>query len=200
MRNLIRPGYALLAAAALCLVLADAATVNAATTNPTDDTLTSLRGKVTKLAAVSRSGITLSGTFELYTPLDLRLVTITIYQLLDEEGGAGELLDGDFPLVLTATPGNKTRNGRYTTPTGVKPKLRLEIPTDRTEPGSFFLNGSLATTALPQLCPPGRGSTTALKTGFFIDDGINPIVMVEGTTEWQCLGRDATTPTSLLAP
>lgn len=194
MHNVFRSGYALLAVAGLCQVLTGTPTADAA------DTLTSLRGKATKLGTVERAGVTISGTFTLDTPLDLRTVTITIDSLLDEEGGAGELLGGSFPLVLNATPGNKTRNGRYATATGAKPKLRLEIPNDRTKPGSFFLNGSLASIALPHLCPPGRGSTTTLKTSFTIDDGVNPIVTVEGDTAWQCLGKDASTPLMLLAP
>ncbi|MBI5504355.1 MAG: hypothetical protein HY899_06115 [Deltaproteobacteria bacterium] len=176
----------------LCL-----ATIPAVTAQAASPSLTKLRGSVTKLGSINRSTAGLTGEFRLDRPLAVNRSTITVEALLDEVGGSGELLVADFPLTLFVQPGAKPKTATFETAPDVRPRVRLDIPSQRTLPASFILNTLGATIALPQNCSAGRGSTTTLTLRFTIDDGASVPVVVEGALPWTCLGKNPQVPTSL---
>ena len=59
--------------------------------------------------------------------------------VLREAGGGEELVAG-LPLTLRVQAGSKPLTARYATAFGVRPKARIDIPANRTIPGSFILN------------------------------------------------------------
>jgi hypothetical protein len=159
--------------------------------------LTLLRGAVSKLGSDARSTIMLSGEFVLSTPLEVSHLTVTFNKVLSENGGAGELLGG-LPAVLRVAPGAKPKTATFTSATGAKPKMRLDIPASRTAPSSFLLNVQSGTIGFPDLCSGGRTSATSLTLSMSLDDGINPTVVVTGTVKWDCIGKVQLAPFSLL--
>lgn len=191
MRSVVRNVYATATAVALCVASVPQ------TAQAASQSLTQLRGSVTKLGSIGRSSVALSGQFRLDRPLAVNRSTIVIDSLLDEVGGSGELLVADFPLVLFVQPGAKPKTATFETAPDVRPRVRLDIPFQRTLPASFILNTMGATIALPQDCTAGRSSTTALTMRFTIDDGASVPVVVEGAMPWGCLGKNPQIPTSL---
>jgi len=164
-----------------------------------EDTLNRLAGRVTKIGQPGRSGISMQGGFQLEERLQLNRAVVVVDALLEEEGGAGELLNAAFPITVPLAPGAKPRVASFATPRGVSPRIRLDIPTSRTEPGSFHMIVTGASVNMPALCSPARISTTPLRLRFTISDGVIDPVVVEGDAIWQCIGKVRTTPQSLRA-
>ncbi|HYC53602.1 MAG TPA: hypothetical protein VEL28_01505 [Candidatus Binatia bacterium] len=190
MRTAFRSASLLASTLSLLSIVAVAAVADA-------QEITYLRGSATKLGSVGgRSGIALSGEFVANDPVILNQATITIHSLLRELEGGEELVAG-LPLTLHVQPGSKLRSARYGTAFGVRPKARIDIPANRTIPGSFILNLQTADIAFPQLCSTPPGSRTTLETSFTIDDGVNPPIVVEGEVDWNCIGRNPAAPISL---
>lgn len=155
--------------------------------------IVALRGKATKLGSVGRASISLSGEYSLGGPIILNRATVTVEAVLDEEGGGGELVAG-LPATLLLQPGAKPKTVRYQTAARLAPKMRLDVPEGRTRPESFILNIQQASIDLPELCPPGRGSSTDLTLRFTFNDRLNPPITVEGNFAWLCIGKDPQAP------
>lgn len=141
--------------------------------------------------------------------LNLATSTVMITKLLDERGGAGELVKGTggvdlLPIILSPRPGAKANAAIFESPSGEVPKVQLEIQTKGHDIYDFLLRVDRASIpAFPQLCAADGRLTTHLTTRATIDDGVNPPLEVSTTQPWRCLdliGRDPKKPRSLRVP
>jgi len=131
----------------------------------------------------NRGGLRITERFTLDGASDLSTSVVTIDRLLNEVGGAGELVDG-LPITLSASPSSNTNSAIYETPAGVFPRLRMTIAKRGGNQFNFRLDGVDATIDSPLQCP-----TTNLTTTFTIDDGINPPQAVTTERPWRCFKR-----------
>jgi len=131
----------------------------------------------------NRGGLRITERFTLDGTIDLSTSVVTIDRLLNEVGGAGELVDG-LPITLSASPSSNTNSAIYETPAGVFPRLRMTIAKRGGNQFNFRLDGVDATIDSPLQCP-----TTNLTTTFTIEDGINPPQAVTTERPWRCSKR-----------
>src|SRR5262249_52782357 len=95
----------------------------------------SLTGSATGVGSDTDNGsIRLQGKFTATDPVALNEATLTLTSVLDEVGGAGELVRGTggavvLPLTLTARAGGKATDAIYETSSGVRPIVWAEIKT-----------------------------------------------------------------------
>ena len=161
------------------------------------------RGRVTHVGRLTASGsarrgqVRMSGRFSVSGDLDLAVSSVVVQDLLNEMGGAGELLRGKggepalpIPLRLTSY---RSRRGpaRYKAiGAGLHPSCRLKIRSRSRQVFEFSLRckGAEVPTipAPPQLCSEGPRPTTNLMTSFVIN-AVKP-VMVKTVKPWRCLG------------
>lgn len=164
---------------------------------------TSVTGSAKRLGEAGAGNVGMLVKFEFAGAIDLSTSTITIHSLLDEAGGAGELV-AELPVTLEALPGGRPNGAIFETPPQARPKFRVEVQTKGDEGlFSFLSRVEFATIAFPLLCPPGsRPPRTNLATHFTIDDGVNPPVVVALTHAWRCLDfiRGTNNPRSLAVP
>jgi hypothetical protein len=164
---------------------------------------TSATGSAKRLGEAGAGNVGMLVKFEFAAAIDLSTSTITIHSLLDEAGGAGELV-AELPVTLEARPGSRPNGAIFETPPQARPKFRVEVQTKGDEGlFSFLSRVEFATIAFPLLCPPGsRPPRTNLATHFTIDDGVNPPVVVALTHAWRCLDfiRGTNNPRSLAVP
>jgi hypothetical protein len=151
--------------------------------------------------------------FTTAAPANLGASTVTIDSLLNERGGAGELVKGTdgvnlLPMTLFARPGSTPTAAIFETPSRAIPKVRLEVQTKGQNLFDWLLRVDRGTIpAFPELCTGGSRLTTNLLTQFTIDDGINPPVPISTVQPWRCLDLvgiprvpPAPAPRSLRAP
>jgi hypothetical protein len=159
--------------------------------------LTADRAKVTSVGVVPAAGeqgdaiLKLTGSFVFDGALDLASSSVTIRALLDEIGGAGELLKGlggsdALPAVLFRKSGNDS-SVTYTSAGSARPSFRLAL---HRKPGGLYtanLRVNRATVSSdPTLCT-GSPESTVLDTVLVIDDGHNPPATVAGSLAWVCV-------------
>ena len=119
--------------------------------------------------------------------------TVTINALLNEEGasGAGELVEG-VPIVLQALPGGGSTAAIFETPSGVAPRVTVEVQIAPSSWSTVAIAMEGATIArFPELCATARPPATTLTTRFTIDDGVNPPLTVTSREPWRCLAPTA---------
>jgi len=174
--------------------------------------LTGSASRVGQVAAPGKETGAKVGMVEKFTLsgfVDLGASTLTIQSLLDEPGGASELVNGLggvdlLPLTLAALPGGKPNYAIFETPSGALPKVRVEMQTKGQNIYDWLLRLERTTIpAFPQRCTGGSRPTTSLATSFTIDDGVNPPVEVSTVKPWRCLdliGGDPQKPRSLRTP
>jgi subtilisin family serine protease len=137
--------------------------------------------------------VAIQGAFAFGGPLgDLRSSALTIPTLLDESatGGAGELAAG-VPITLSPGRGGNPDEVIFRTADRLRPKVWMELKRVSEGRFTFRLVVEFTTIDIPSLCTPGA-PTTILGTGFAIDDGMNPPVVVATAEPWQCrLGAHA---------
>jgi hypothetical protein len=135
--------------------------------------------------------VTFDAKFAFAGAIDLASATLTIDALLseDEEGGAGELVQG-IPIVLHAQPGSGSSAATFATPPRATPSITVDVQMEQPSFATVAMTVLRATLPrFPQLCslaslPP----TTNLTTRFTIDDGINPAVTIATQEPWRCRG------------
>lgn len=118
--------------------------------------------------------------------INLAGTTVTISSLLNEVGGAGELVGG-LPLTLIGDPRNNEHVAIFRTSTGVRPIVILKIARQGSNEFIFRLQVSKITKASPTLCS-GDPRKTHLMTIFTIDDGVNQPAVVSAVEAWRCFG------------
>ena len=151
-----------------------------------------------------RGWVRLAGTRSLAGPLDLADATVTVWQLLDEQGSGGELVlgkDGAAHLPITLVPRDGQRKdsstaGSTASPTGWSSRARPARSRASSSPSPRSTAGRTA-----GLLPQGRGATiqaaqacggtpfaTDLTTTFTIETAGGPLV-VSATEPWRCLAN-----------
>jgi hypothetical protein len=164
--------------------------------------VTSVTGSAKRLGEAGAGDIGISMKFTYLGAIDLSASTVTVHNLLNELGGAGELVSG-LPITLSVRPGGRPNAAIFETPPRARPKFRLEVQTKGSGLFDFRLRVEFERIAFPRLCPPsGRPPRINLVTRFTIDDGVNPPVEVATTQAWRCTDfiRGTNDPRSLRVP
>ena len=137
--------------------------------------------------------MTFNAAFAFAGAIDLGSATVTIHALLNEEGasGAGELVEG-VPIVLQALPGGGSTAAIFETPSGVAPRVTVEVQIAQSSLSTVAIAIEGATIArFPELCATATPPATTLTTRFTIDDGVNPPLTVTSREPWRCLAPTA---------
>ncbi len=153
-----------------------------------------LTGRAEKVGSASANGkVTLNGTAVDVGPVDLRQVTLTLGELLDEALGSGELAGranaGSLvPLTLAAGRGNKAGAAIFETASGVQPKVRVELK--QKDPAKGELEFSITSERLvivpPSLCRGASVPRTFLTTAFTLRPAVGPPVTISADLPWEC--------------
>jgi hypothetical protein len=160
-----------------------------------------LRGKAGPVDSGRANGeVSLSGKLLLSEALDLSQAALRVDSVLNESGGAGELLRGPagtpiLPQTFTARLGSTTTRGLFESTAGAQPRLRLEVKTREPDNRSVELKLKVkkGLLAAPLLCA-ANGARTGLTTQLTLDDGVHAAQVLEWTQPWQCEEDSLTTP------
>jgi hypothetical protein len=156
-------------------------------------------GRAQNVGVASDNGsVRITGRVTLPRPLPLDQATVTLTDVLNEVGGAGELsLDTDVPLTLQARAGSKPTGAIYQTASGVRPGVTLEIKTR--DPKRLLLEVSIKVDrdriAAPTRCAGRSTASTNLATGFELVVGEDvDRVRAEMVSAWRCLRHELRNP------
>jgi len=162
-----------------------------------DAVLKSFAGSAKEIGTNGLNGtaqVSVSGRFKVDGPIDFRLSTAVFDDLLNEIGGAGELVNGldgpalPFPLALVRRDGDR-RETTYRGPgDGMHPSCRLLVKARGRGVFDFSLDCKLTdgvTLPLPPLAC-GSDATTHLSTRFTVNS--TPVIRVNTVQPWQCSG------------
>jgi len=148
--------------------------------------------------SASAGTVRMFGEFTAPEALNLRTAKVRITSLLNEVGGAGELVDG-LPLSLNAKAGNTENEAVFETQTGTSPGAILTIRR-KEHVFEFTLDVEGASIQPAAACANGK-PTAALTTIFIIRDAVTRSANVEPSVavrtprqrnstrsdiEWQC--------------
>jgi hypothetical protein len=141
--------------------------------------VSTLEGKAEKVGSGLATGkVRLSGTAPEVGAVDLRQVTVTLRDLLNEEGGAGELANGPdggglLPLILPAARGSKPDEAVFETPSEAKPKVRVELKQRDPDNGEleFSIRVERVVIRSPVSCHGAPEPSTRLATTFTLSGG-----------------------------
>ena len=163
-----------------------------------DAVMKSFAGSAKEIGTDGSNGtaqVSVSGRFKVNGPIDFRLSTAVFDDLLNEVGGAGELVRGfdggpalPFPLALVRRDGDR-RETTYRGPgDGMHPGCRLLVKARGRGVFDFFLDCKQADGATLPLPPLDCGSdaTTQLSTSFTVNS--TPVIRVNTVQPWQCSG------------
>ena len=153
------------------------------------DDIGNVRGPQTQGSAE----VTFNAEFAFAGVIDLSSATVTINALLTEEGasGAGELVEG-VPIVLQVLPGSGSIAAIFETPSGVAPRVTVEVQIAQSSLSTIAIAIEGATIArFPALCATATPPATTLTTRFTIEDGVNPPLTVTSRDPWRCLAPTA---------
>jgi hypothetical protein len=141
-------------------------------------------GKVSRIGTPTGS-LKFSGHFALSQPLDLGAATVTLKNVLNEFGGAGELLSAQSsPPALVARHGSSAQSAVFETPAGQDPTVRLEL---KIKKSSLDVDLRLDRALIhPPVGCAGDGQTELQNVGLSIDDGKNASVTVLPLHRWTC--------------
>jgi CARDB protein/beta-propeller repeat-containing protein len=162
-----------------------------------------LEGSATAVGTGTDSAsIRLQGQFTAAGTLSLDQATLTLESLLDEVGGAGELVKGGggaalLPLLLAARAGGKPTDAIYQTPSGVRPVVRAEMKVRDPKTGlvEFSVKVDRATVPVgPALCSGASPAATKLRTSLSLRDNSGASGGLDLTLAWRCLGTELKTP------
>jgi hypothetical protein len=166
-------------------------------------TLNSLTGSATGLDA-GQVQLTLRGRLTLPrsgSDLALTRAGIDLISVLDEAGGAGELVDAtgsrSVHLVAHASRGGTTVFFEARPPE-TRPFFQMQV----TRRSGLVLDFTLkvATSALskgPELCSTAQPPVTDLATRFIISDGLHPPIDFATVKSWECIGDEPQEPSAL---
>jgi hypothetical protein len=166
--------------------------------------VSTLSGSATRVGDGSDGGqVKVTGRLALSTASSLNLgaAQVTLQSLLAEAHGAGELVDrvAAGGVRLTAHPGGKPTSAIFESqPSSARPSFRMEIKQSAPQLLDFTLQVSRAVLSRdPELCSPGKTSSTTLTTSFVIDDGQGKPVTAATAVPWECLGKVPQSPSEL---
>jgi hypothetical protein len=146
-------------------------------------------GKAERLGAPRPIGrVRVRGRFTAPDGMALDETALSGLNVLDESGGAGELVRGANALALTERGRNRRRRIFETSP-GVKPHVRVLLEAGRGRRKSQMKVAIVVARAelgRPEHCSGGRGPTTSLETSFVLQAGSARPVLVGAMLPWQC--------------
>jgi hypothetical protein len=186
------------------------------TRTPTPTPTSTLRGTVTAFSgtasnvgvAAGGSAIDIAENFTFNGTMNLSTATVTISSLLQEVGGAGELVQG-VPITLAFGGTDPDEGPFYSSPSGVDPKYRFVIKIQDPQQGKWTSHLKVDNAVLPKyptLCTFISSNTyrTNLTTVYSIKPSGGGASLVVSTVQpWRCLdfvGGDPNKPSSLRAP
>jgi hypothetical protein len=155
-------------------------------TGPTTVALAIASARAEKLGTANAK-VTIQGnmTDPSLADLDLGASTVAITSVVNEDGQ--ELVArASLPRTLVTRPGSDADGATYETPTGARPKMRL----DMTQRGGGRVDFRLVVEFAPSLKPAGCAGTprtTEVTTSFQIDPDLFSATV---TRPWQCLSGD----------
>jgi hypothetical protein len=167
-------------------------------------TLNSLTGSATGLDA-DQVQLSMRGRLTLARSAgepDLARASIDLLSVLDEAGGAGELVDATASRSVHLVPSRSRGSTTVfveTRPAGARPLFRMEVTRRSGRVLDFTLN--VATSALshgPELCSTAQPPVTDLATRFIISDDRRPPVDFATLKPWECVGNEPQQPRALL--
>ncbi len=143
--------------------------------------------------------VRLSGKFVLPDGIQLNRALLTFPKLLSEDSGLGELLQQSngsaphLPVTLVALAHSTARDAVYVTPTGVTPKLHVEITAGggKSGKGTFKIVMDDAKILKPSACSKARAKAS-LHTTMLANDGTHGPAVFDETLSWTCRGGKLT--------
>jgi len=164
--------------------------------------VSTLVGKAEKVGSGLATGkARLSGTATEVGAVDLRQVTVTLHDLLNEEGGAGELATGRdggglLPLSLPAARGSKPDEAVFETPTGAQPKVRVELKQRDPDDGELEFSITLEGVVIrsPVWCHGAPEPSTLLATTFTLSGGVEGPTEIGVERPWRCRSDELRAP------
>jgi hypothetical protein len=142
----------------------------------------SVKGRAAKLDRSGRGVVRIKGLTTLSTTVAIEEATVTLTDLLDEVGAAGELVtDGD---ELTLTPRKRKKKvAIFETDAGVEPRLKVVLhrPRPDAEKVKVIVIGRRATIAKPTVCT----DAVAIETALIVSAGATN-TRVGTVGPWQC--------------
>ncbi len=158
-------------------------------TPPTPGEVTGLtvRGRAAGLARPRRGRLRLKGVMSLPPTMALEDATVVVADLLDEVGGAGELVatsGASWPLAPSPRK-RKKKVAVFVTARGVEPRLRVVLhrPRPRRERVRVVVMARRATIARPTAC--AGADTASLETALVIGSGADRM-RVGAVGPWRC--------------
>ncbi len=149
-------------------------------------------------SGTDRGRVEIRGRFTAQNALALDQTTFMLTDLLDELGGAGELVKGGagsalLPLTLQPRTSNKRDAAIFDTPHGLRPSVRMEVTTQNRNRNvyDFALTVDGVTIPVGPASCAGRPHPVArLKTAFILAGSAGQDALVSATMDWTCLGTE----------
>jgi len=157
-------------------------------------TVSAVSGKAKNVGEANGDGtVKITGRFTAPTAIQLDEAIVTITDLLDEVGGAGELSERPggaalLPIALVAQPGSTSTVAVYETSPGVRPSVSVEIKTRDSRMHAMDFTITVDHDSMPSApveCSTGS-SQANLRMSFTIDDGSGQPISVGAVLPWQC--------------
>lgn len=126
--------------------------------------------------------VNLSGVMESTASLDLRTATITLNQILDDNGE--ELVMGmTGPIAMTARSGATATHAKFISAAGPDVVMEvMELPLI-----GYVVKITVGRTAVGRPSTCGWFGSANLGTAFTINDGVHPALKVQGVDQWSCM-------------
>jgi hypothetical protein len=161
-----------------------------------------LRGKAKKVGTGHDNGkVSVRGALQNLQLPDLRLTTLTLQQLLFESDTATELVRqrGQIPLLpLTLSPrqGSSAGAAIYEMPSGVSPKVRLELQQRdaNTREVEVTLTAERVTITEPEACVGVEKGSARLRTRLEVKSSTGASAVIAVEQPWRCQGATLRTP------
>ena len=140
--------------------------------------------------------VEISGRFAAQNALELDQATFTLTQLLDEVGGAGELVLGLagsalLPLTLQPRTGSQRDAAIFDTPRGLQPSVRMEVRAQNRRRNVYDFELTVDGAAIPvgpARCAGRPHRQTRLTSAFVLAGDAGRDASVSATIDWRCLG------------
>jgi hypothetical protein len=169
--------------------------------------VTAFNGSASNVGQNGGSAILISENFTFNGNINLQTATLTVVNVLQEVGGAGELLPG-IPITLTYG-GTDPNDGPFYSAPGANPAYRFNVKIQDPQQAKWTSKLRIDNAALPNFATKcAMVSSNNYRTNLVTTYRINPAgggtpLSVTTTQSWQCrdfLNSDPNQATTLRAP
>jgi hypothetical protein len=153
-------------------------------------------GGAAKKVGTSEGKVKLAGAFTVPSGLALDQATLSVHDVLDEVGGAGELTDpGLVATNLVAEPGSTAEKAVYVSPmpagarasaAGTRLKVKVRIKNAATGEARYSLAVVGGALRRPERCSTGRKPMTRLETTLGFAVAGQREIVAGGVVPWRC--------------